>query len=240
MTEKNMTMKSTGKSSTTAAGGVEKKQDGIAAINGMEFIWIETLGIRMGKCAVSNGAYRKMNPNHDSGSHREFSLNGDSQPVVCVNFDDATAFAAWMNREEESRVAALRFRLPSEDEWMVCAQCGGEREYPWGDEWPPRSGYAGNYHGQEGVAGLSKISGYNDGHPVAAPVDEVWASPWGLYGVGGNVWEACAADGTGRSFGAWRGASWDQSSQVYLCCSARGVSEGSRRYNRGGFRLVLA
>ena len=235
-----MKKKSTVGCSVAESGGVGEGRHAVTTSIGMAFVWIEALGIRVGKYAVSNGDYRKMKPDHDSGSHREYSLNDDRQPVVCVNFDDATAFATWMNGQDEGRAGALRFRLPSEDEWMVCAQCGGEREYPWGDEWPPRSGCAGNYHGQEGDAGLNKISGYNDGHPVAAPVDEVWASPWGLHGVGGNVWEACAADRTGRAFGAWRGASWDQSCQVYLCCSARGASDGSRRYNRGGFRLVLA
>ncbi len=127
---------------------------------------------------------------------------------------------------------------------MTFAQCGDGREYPWGDNWPPVSGQAGNYRDEtysSAFGGWSGyISGYNDGFAVTAPVDELWVNPWGLAGVGGNVWEMCARHNTGFSFGAWRGAGWERHLQSWLRCSDRIVNDGSHRYYGTGFRLVLS
>jgi serine/threonine protein kinase len=214
---------------------------------GMEFLWIDALKRWVGKYEVTNGEYRKKEPWHNSKSYKNYSLNGDRQPVVYVNFDDAKAYADWQTRQDRAVLGGERYRLPSEEEWLTYAQCGDGREYPWGNEWPPPSGQAGNYAGEETVSGRlnklfgGRISGYNDGFPVTAPVDKLWANPWCLHGVGGNVWEACAKDSTGQAFGTWRGASWYDHTQDALRCSRlprlRGL--GSRRYG-DGFRLVLA
>ena len=126
----------------------------------------------------------------------------------------------------------MRYRLPSEQEWQTFAQVGDGREYPWGNNWPPPSGKSGNYS--------DRISGYSSGYGVTAPVDELWKNPWGLYGVGGNVWEACASDSSGGSYGAWRGASWRADDQVSLRCSFRLDIGGSYRFSSLGFRLVLS
>lgn len=207
---------------------------------GMEFIWIPVLKLWVGKFEVTNGEYRKMTPDHYSRSYANLSLNGDRQPVVFVNFYDAKAYAEWMTERDKMQLRGMRYRLPSEREWMAFAQCGDGREYPWGNEWPPPSGRAGNYSGQESAIGIM-IDGYNDGFPVTAPVDQLWKNPWGLYGVGGNVWEACASDSSGNSFGAWRGASWNYSDQDFLRVSTRINFGGSyRNLNRYGFRLVMS
>ena len=54
-----------------------------------------------------------------------------TQPVVCVTWSQARAFAAWVVG-----------RLPSESEWEFAARSRGlEREYPWGDA-PPTCRWA--------------------------------------------------------------------------------------------------
>ena len=211
---------------------------------GMEFVWIEALEMWVGKYEVTNAEYRKKEPRHNSREYKGHTLNRDRQPVVSMNFDDAKAYAQWLTGQDMGVLpSGYKYRLPSGDEWTTFAQCGDGRTYPWGNNWPPRSGQAGNYADEaanRGFSDWSTISGYNDGHPVTALVDELWVNPWGLAGVGGNVWEATSSDSSGGSFGAWRGASWRTHIQDYLRCSYRYVFGPLYRGNSLGFRLVLS
>ncbi len=228
-----------GDGSRNSYNGPVAGQNWTSPSTGMEFIWIDQMGIWVGKYEVTNAEYRKKDPNHDSGEYEGHSLNGDRQPVVEVNFDDGNAYAAWLTEQDTDKLGGARYRLPTRDEWTAFAECGDEREYPWGNNWPPISGQAGNYHGQEGAGSWPKISGYNDGFPVTAPVDELWENPWGLKGVGGNVWEMTGRT-AGGGFDAWRGASWDVNIRDGLRCAYRGGSVGSDRFSGNGFRLVLS
>jgi formylglycine-generating enzyme required for sulfatase activity len=224
----------------------------ISPTTGMEFVWIEALKLWVGKYAVTNAEYRKMSPKRNSGSYGRYSLNGDRQPVVKVNFNDARSYAKWLSRMDHAALEGLCYRLPSEDEWSAFAHCEDGREYPWGDGWPPFSGEAGNYADStlKRLSGFwlyrpsSSVPRYTDGHPVSAPVNEDWVNPWGLYGVGGNVWEACALDRTGQLFGAWRGASWKTGARVFLKCAYRKcwIDKFWSNFKRDdhGFRLVLS
>jgi uncharacterized caspase-like protein len=223
-----------------AAGSPVSGRNWTSPATGMEFVWIEALKCWVGKYEVTNEEYRKKESGHDSKNYENHSLNGDRQPVVYVNFDDAKAYAAWLTERDKAQLGGMRYRVPSEQEFMNYAQCGDGREYPWGNNWPPRSGQAGNYHGLEGAGSWDKIAGYNDGHPVTCDVDKSWANPWGLYGVGGNVWEVCASDSSGGSFGAWRGASWRYSYQGILRCADPVFFNNSGRGDVSGFRLVLS
>ncbi len=209
---------------------------------GMEFVWIEALKIWVGKYEVTNGEYRKKESGHDSKKYfKGNSLNGDRQPVVYVNFDDAKAYAAWLTERDKAQLGEMRYRVPSEQEFMTYVQCGDGREYPWGNNWPPRSGQAGNYDRQVGAGSWYRFTDYNDGHPVSCDVERSWANPWGLYGVGGNVWEVCASDASGGAFCARLGASWSSTSKDDLRCSARDVSDSVfRLLECDGFRLVLS
>ena len=209
----------------------------------MEFVWIKRLNCWVGKYEVTNEEYRRFKKDHDSKDYKGHSLNGNRQPVVLVNFDDGKAYAEWLTKQDRASgrlPQGYRYRLPSESEWMTFAQCGDGRKYPWGDNWPPRSGQAGNYDDETTFRKYQVEGGYRDGHNVACDVEESWANKWGLYGVGGNVWEMCAKDSSGSAFGAWRGASWYFYDQDILRCSFRLDGLGSYRLNDYGFRLVLS
>lgn len=211
---------------------------------GMEFVWIPALNMWVGKYEVTNGEYRKKEPGHTTTSvYPSQRSNGNRQPCANVNFSDIKPYAKWLTERERATghiPSGYEYRLPTEDEWTIFIQCGDGREYPWGNYWPPRSGGAGNYSGQErdGRFG-SMISGYSDNSVFASDVEESWMNPWGLYGVGGNVGEwttTCSGD----EFSAWRGASWDYSNRDELSCSFRFTCSADSRLNDVGFRLVLS
>lgn len=163
-----------------------------------------------------------------------------------MNFEDGTLYTGWITeRDREVLPEGYRYRLPTDSELTIFAQCGDGRVYPWGNNFPPMSGRAGNYADETLKREVPSwswwiIDGYDDGHAVSAPVDESWVNPWGLAGVGGNVWEMCADDTDSVSFGAWRGMSWHDGLQDALRCFDRFDIGGSVRHFNLGFRLVLS
>lgn len=195
----------------------------------MEFVRIPPLNIWMGKYEVSNKQFREFQTDHDSGMFKEWSLNDAGQPVVNVSWDDANAFCLWLNKRLASNLEPGReLRLPTESEWETAAACGQEREYPWGNQWPPKYG---NY-------GL--IEGYDDGAPVACPVEDSGQNEWGLYGMGGNAWEWCFdLYDPAKQYRVIRGGAWNLTTADALKISNRTGDSESRKNNYIGFRVVI-
>jgi formylglycine-generating enzyme required for sulfatase activity len=90
-------------------------------------------------------------------------------PVVQVTWYDAAAFGRWLSEH-----TGKAYRLPSEAEWEKAARGPDGRLYPWGDEWDPARCNA-------------KESGIGDTTPVMAFPGG--ASPYGVLGMAGNVFE---------------------------------------------------
>ena len=206
----------------------------------MEFVWIEAIQCWVGKYEVTNAQYRRFKPDHDSQAFthsttkERLSLNGDRQPAVYVSYEQAAAFADWLGTAADLP-DGYRVRLPTGSEWMTFAQCGDGRKYPWGNDWPPPGGW--NYQGSEGAAGGPKIDEHNDGHPVTCAVDKSGRSSWGLYGVGGNVWE-WTSEQNGKSR-VIRGVSWNYSEPNSLRCDQGHLNIPSDRGSVIGLRLVI-
>lgn len=200
----------------------------------MKFVWIPALHGWCGKYEVTNGEYRSFRPDHDSGESCGHSLNGDRQPVVQVNRDDAQAFIDWI----ETRCVlppGYELKLPSQEEWMTVAECGDGRDYPWGAAWPPPNNW--NYHGAEGALSVGSIEGHRDAWPVSCPVENSGRNDWGLYGVGGNVWELTDALYKNGKY-VLRGAHWGDTAPRWLRCDRR-LTASDDRSSFGGFRLFL-
>lgn len=207
---------------------------------GMEFAWIQPLEMWVAKYETTNGEYRKKDPAHNNGKFLTHDLNGDRQPVAMVSLRDATAYAEWLtqrDREQGRLPEGYHYRLPFEKEWLAFARCGQDVEFPWGNGWPPT---VGNYRGQEAEGRGEKIDTLRDPYPVACDVENSGRNSWGLYGVGGNVWEACRGDCGDPECGAWRGGSWDSGTPGLLRCTFRSVGIPEYRFINYGFRLVLS
>ncbi len=180
-----------------------------------------------------------------------------SHPIVKANWNDAVAFCKWLTEREAANGLlheGQEYRLPSDVEWSKAAGLPDEGrntpeerdgklpgEFPWGRQWPPPLG-AGNYADQTARRALPRvIENYRDGFPETAPVGSFAANRYGIYDLGGNVWEWCLEGykGDHKGWGVLRGGSWANASKVELQSSYRNVVDRSDRDVIYGFRCVL-
>lgn len=207
----------------------------------MRMVWIRALNGWVAKYETTNLQFRQFRGTHDSGKAWQRTLNSDEQPVVLVSFEDATAFAQWVNKTCARQIPnGYRVRLPTGAEWSQLAQCGDGRKYPWGNAWPPDRGNYVDRTGKKAFVGWSGagILDYDDSFVVSCPVESSGANDFGLFGVGGNVWEL--TDEKQDTKVALRGGSWGcEASSDYLACEKRVFVALTDRIDNYGFRLVM-
>jgi formylglycine-generating enzyme required for sulfatase activity len=112
----------------------------------------------------------------------------DRDPAVCVSWQDAHAYIAWLNRKANRGGAASAtgpYRLPSEAEWEYAARAGTTTRFYWGDEdaAAPLHAWFNTNSGCQNIRGLFCESGQP--HPVGAKPPNAF----GLYDMAGNVWQ---------------------------------------------------
>ena len=157
------------------------------------------------------------------------------QPVVCVNWQDAGAYVAWLSRE-----TGEAYRLPSESEWEYAARAGTSSKYSFGNE-------------SNRLCQWGNVKMCRDGYIYMAPVGTFRPNPFGLYDMHGNVWE-WVQDCWNRSYlgapldgGAWlsgdcsvrvmRGGSWTNHPRFLRSASRdRSITSGRGLYY--GFRVA--
>lgn len=146
---------------------------------------------------------------------------GADHPVVCVSWNDAVAYAAWL-----SKTTGEPYQLPSSGEWLRAA-----RGIPKGN--PCQLGNVDDVSRPSAVD--SDRLSCNDGAAQTAPVGRYARSGVGAYDMYGNVSEWLAAGGAGAR--VFRGLSWrDGSHQTPL--GRRGTADTNVGYTNVGLRVV--
>ena len=205
----------------------------------------------MGRYEVTQGQYEALMRKNPSGFKR-----GPDFPVEQVNWDEAKEFCRRLTAGLPDKLKGkFAFRLPTDAEWSVAVGLPEEigstpkkkdeqikNVYPWGTAWPPPSG-AGNYADQsckEKYPSYTVIEGYADGYADTAPVGRFKPNHFGLYDMGGNVWEWCEDwyDPATKSSRVMRGGSW-LNRPTYLLSSCRRDDTPVVRLIIVGFRCVL-
>jgi len=169
-------------------------------------------------------------------SSTRFSYYGDSKydnyPVINVDWDQAKAYCEWRGGS-----------LPTEAQWEKAARGPDGRTYPWGEE---ISCEQANYIVDKSCIGdTTEVGSYESGK-----------SPYGIYDMGGNVWEWIAdwydesyyanspvSNPLGPDLGEYRvirGGSWD-SRALGIRSSTRGFPLFDITFfgDFVGFRCVL-
>ena len=117
--------------------------------------------------------------------------SNDTHPVVCVSWNDAVAYAAWLSQQ-----TARSYRLPTEAEWEYAARAGTTSMRYWGDEPDQACQYANVADRTDGPGGHAWTVKHHctDQYWYAAPVGSFQANAWQLSDLLGNVWEwTCSA-----------------------------------------------
>ena len=114
-------------------------------------------------CYVPNGNKAEFD---DSKNWRDPGFNqDDSNPVVCVSWNDAGVFINWL-----SEVSGTQYRFPTEAEWEYAARSGGKAEkYAGGNDINAVAWYSDNSGGTAHKVGTKQPNGL------------------GLYDMSGNV-----------------------------------------------------
>ena len=110
---------------------------------------------------------------------------GSDHPVVCVSWQDAQAYVAWL-----SKMTGANYRLPSEAEWEYAGRAGTATLNYWGDGGNDICTHANIADtSSQYVLGGQHLIKCDDGFPYTAPVGHYPANPWKVYDVIGNVRE---------------------------------------------------
>ena len=107
---------------------------------------------------------------------------GESHPVVCVSWNDAKAYIAWLNESLGLSEADGLYRLPTEAEWEYATRAGTDGPFSFdGPIDTDKANYDGTYTYDDSLEGVYR--------QTTVPVSSLPANPWGLHEVHGNVWE---------------------------------------------------
>lgn len=178
-------------------------------------------------------------------------VQDDNHPAVCINWDDASAYAEWMSHK-----TGKHYRLPTEAEWEYASRGNTSTARYWGDNPDEACRYANGADKttQAQVPGAAFWLFHNctDEFAYTAPVGRFEHNAFGLHDMLGNVAE-WVADNYHESYtdapadgSAWlgdgerrvlRGGSWNNDPNN-MRAAIRNRNKPGLRLNSFGFRLA--
>lgn len=159
----------------------------------------------------------------------------DRHPVVCVSWEDTQAYVRWLSSR-----SGQRYRLLTEAEWEYAARAGTRTAGWWGEAESDQCRYANlaDISARAQVPGASHwpIAPCDDGFAYTSPAGQFQANRFGLFDMGGNVWQRvgdCYLD-------SYAGAPLDASVAVaHAVCNARMARGGSWYSGSYGLRAAV-
>jgi formylglycine-generating enzyme required for sulfatase activity len=115
------------------------------------------------------------------------SKQGDDHPVVCMSWEDATAYAAWLTKKAGGK---RTYGLPTEAQFEYGARAGTAGQRPWPGA-PEESCKYANVGDQNYLRVIPDYGAINcdDGYAFTSPATAFPANAFGLHDMLGNVWE---------------------------------------------------
>lgn len=114
----------------------------------------------------------------------------DFHPVMCVSWDDANAYLAWLSQQ-----TGRKFRLPTEAEWEYAARAGTTTRYFFGEDDKKLCEYANTFD-KSGMRAFARDKNYQQKEKTCDDYAEYTSivgmykpNSFGLYDVTGNVSE---------------------------------------------------
>ena len=133
----------------------------------------------------------------------------DDQPVVCISWQDAQAYIAWLSQK-----TGKLYRLPTEAEWEYAARAGTPTRYWWGDDIGNNNAVCYNCGSQWDGKQTAPVGSFKANafrlHDTAGNVSEwtqdCWHENYTNAPADGSAW--LEADGGECSIRVIRGGSW--------------------------------
>jgi formylglycine-generating enzyme required for sulfatase activity len=151
-----------------------------------------------------------------------------THPVVCVSWNDAKAYVAWLGSK-----TGKPYRLLSEAEWEYAARAGASTRYAFGDDSKDICRHGNVADASAKAAGMGAAWPYvecDDGFGrTTSPAGSFAANAFGLFDMYGNAWEwveDCYRD-------SYRDAPVDGSPVIVPDCKVRIDRGGGWYTNRG-------
>jgi formylglycine-generating enzyme required for sulfatase activity len=200
-----------------------------------QHLWRRLVGLDEEQCRQLLADLGMLRPrSHDEPAYaKEPAFNGHNQPVVGINWHEATAYCRWL-----SQVTGRSIGLPSEPQWERAAKgSAASQRYPWGNHWEP---------------GRCNSITERILRPTPVGVFPQGRSAFGCEDMVGNVFEWTSSayrsypydaldgreDPESAGVRVYRGGGWDSSRRV-VRNSLRGDMTAPTAYDRDlGFRLA--